>query len=215
MYKIDLHTHSIASHDGGLKAGDYKDALSSGNLNYVAVTDHNTIDFALKLNSEIGEQVIVGEEINTKEGEIIGLYLSECIPADLDLKDAVKRVKAQGGLVYIPHPFETVRSGLSRESLNEIVKEVDIVEIYNGRAIFQNKSKLALEWSSLHNAAGASSSDAHGRRGWLKTYSILTSRPNKNNLVELIGPARHRNDKVGVIGIMYPKLNKIKKIRRR
>lgn len=75
MFKIDLHTHSTSSPDGGITAHQYEEALSTGVLDCVAITDHNRIDFAEKLERSFGDKIIVGEEIMTSGGEIIGLYL--------------------------------------------------------------------------------------------------------------------------------------------
>src|SRR5262245_43185713 len=110
--KIDLHTHSIASPDRSLSAKNYQKMLASGKLDYVAVTDHNVIDFARILHDQLGEQIIVGEEIATSEGEIIGLYLTSVVPSGLSAAETVRAIKDQDGLVYIPHPFETLRNGL-------------------------------------------------------------------------------------------------------
>src|SRR5882757_5862760 len=99
MIKIDLHTHSVASPDGSLTAVHYQRAL--GRLDVIAVTDHNRIDFAQKLQTELGERIIVGEEITTLEGEIVGLYLQTLIPAGLSVVETVRQIHAQGALVYI------------------------------------------------------------------------------------------------------------------
>jgi predicted metal-dependent phosphoesterase TrpH len=74
MYKIDLHTHSSASSDGGITADQYSKIISQNILDYVAITDHNKVSFAMKLSEELGDKIIVGEEIMTSEGEIIGLF---------------------------------------------------------------------------------------------------------------------------------------------
>jgi predicted metal-dependent phosphoesterase TrpH len=123
MPRVDLHTHSLASPDGALRAADYTVMLASGRLNYIAVTDHNRIDFALQLQAQLGPQIIVGEEITTTDGEIIGLYLHEVVPAGLSTLEAVQRIRQQGGLVYVPHPFETVRKGITAATLDTIATD--------------------------------------------------------------------------------------------
>jgi Predicted metal-dependent phosphoesterases (PHP family) len=74
MYKVDLHTHSIASPDGSLNEDNYRKMLETGRLDCIAVTDHNTIAFAKELHANLGDRIIVGEEITTLDGEIIGLF---------------------------------------------------------------------------------------------------------------------------------------------
>jgi predicted metal-dependent phosphoesterase TrpH len=210
MPRVDLHTHSQASPDGALSLKHYQQMLSSGKLDAIAITDHNRIDFAQHAQSELGSAIIIGEEILAREGEIIGLYLTENIPAGLNATDTVKRIRAQGGIVYIPHPFETVRKGLPLETLNHIAPYIDIVETYNGRS-FQNRSDHARTWALEHKKPWASSSDAHGWRGWGNTASVIMEHPSKHSLLHLLSMAAHDTTSTGIVGRLYPKLNALRK----
>jgi len=210
MYKIDLHTHSQASPDGALSADDYRRMLASGKLDYIAVTDHNRIDFAVELQAQLGRQIIIGEEITTMQGEIIGLYLARAVSAGLSLTEAVTAIHEQGGLVYIPHPFETVRKGITTPDLSSIAAEVDIIETYNGRTL-QNKANRAITWAAKHKVPGAASSDAHGWIGWGKTYSVLLDAPTRENLLEQLAMATGSHGSVGIRGRLYPKLNRLRR----
>ena len=209
--KVDLHTHSAASPDGALTVADYQRILKEGRLDCIAVTDHNTIDFARKLQADLGAQIIIGEEISTGDGEIIGLYLSRAVPAGLSAMQAATAVRSQGGLVYIPHPFETVRSGISLVTLNRIAQLVDIIEVHNGRAVFQNRGAIARQWAADHHVASAASSDAHGQSGWGRTYSVLSVQPSRETLPQLLQTAELQTGYVGVRGILYPKLNRMRR----
>lgn len=211
MLAIDLHTHSEGSPDGSIDLPAYQYMLAKGSLDYIAVTDHDTIEMAQRLQRELGERIIVGQEIDTKEGEIIGLYLTKHVPAHKGAKATVHAIKKQGGLVYIPHPFETVRKGISLEALDEIAADVDIIETHNGRAMFQNMSDQATAWARLHEVATAASSDAHGKVGWGKTYSSISDVPTKDNLVGLLQHATLQREFVGWAGLLYPKLNRLRK----
>lgn len=210
-YKIDLHTHSIASPDGALTAGDYQHALEKELLDFIAVTDHNTIAFARQLQAELGDRIIIGEEIKTTEGEIIGLYLKESIPSQLSPKETIVRIRNQGGLVYIPHPFETVRSGISMKTLETIAGDVDIIEVHNGRAVLQNRSEIAKEWAVQNHIPGAASSDAHGVAGWGRTYSVLPAKPTRGRLAQQLHQATYEAHWPGFKGLLYPKVNRFKK----
>lgn len=211
MYKIDLHTHSSVSPDGALLPSHYEAALKRGILDYIAVTDHNDISNALKLHQAFGDQIIVGEEVMTGQGEIIGLYLKENISAGMTAKQTVEAIHGQGGLVYIPHPFETVRKGVSNATLDEIADQVDIIETHNGRAVFQKKGALARDWSVRHDVPSASSSDAHGWHGWGKTYSLIADRPTEKTLSSLLREADYFIGTVGMLGVLYPKFNRLRK----
>ena len=211
MFKIDLHTHSLQSPDGSLRITDYQSLLGRGDLHYIAVTDHNTIEYALKVKEKLGDKIIVGEEISAREGEIVGLYLSTAIPAGLSAAETADKIHEQGGLVYIPHPFETVRKGLPLEALEGIASAIDIIEVHNGRAIFQDRSTRTIDWAKLYQLPGAASSDAHGRYGWGKTYSVIKDRPTKENLAEQLYNATCKVGSPGVRGVLYPKVNRLRK----
>lgn len=210
MYKIDLHTHSVQSPDGSLSKADYQSILDRGLLDVIAVTDHNTISFAQKLHTELGDKIIIGEEITAREGEIIGLYLKEVVPAGLSAAETADRIHQQGGIVYVPHPFETIRKGLTLPALEGISDAVDIVETQNGRAT-QNKSSKAIDWAKLYQLPGAASSDAHGKHGWGKTYSVVDMVPTKENLAEQLMKATYAFGSPGLRGKLYPKFNRVRK----
>lgn len=211
MFKVDLHTHSVASPDGGISSHQYRQILNNGMLDVVAVTDHNTAEFALELQKELGDQVIVGEEIMSSHGEIIGLYLTATIPGGLSPLDTIRRIKDQGGLVYVPHPFETVRKGIGPGALEEIAEYIDIMEVCNGRAFLQNRSSQAVVWARLNHVVGAASSDAHGVKGVGKTFSSLSEIPTKENLVTLLEHGVLRTSVPSPRALLYPKYHRLRK----
>lgn len=215
MFKIDLHTHSTSSHDGGISAKQYQEALSNGTLDAIAITDHNTIEFAQVLHRQLGDRIIVGEEVMTDHGEIIGLFLKERVPAGLSPEDTVRHIKDQGGLVYIPHPFETIRSGMGPAALDKIVDYIDIVEVCNGRAFLQNRSSQAVVWARLNHLQSAASSDAHGSKGLGKTYSDVADIPTRETLLSLLDRAVLRTERPSAQSLLYPKYHKLRKKLRR
>ncbi|HVU59552.1 MAG TPA: PHP-associated domain-containing protein [Candidatus Saccharimonadales bacterium] len=210
MYKIDLHTHSTASPDGGLSAGDYRQMLAAGRLDVIAVTDHNTITGAQLLQAELGIQIIVGEEISTTTGDLIGLYLTEAIPAGLEAAEAARRIKAQHGLVYVPHPFEQVRKGIGSQ-LEALAAHVDIIEIHNGRSLSPRGNALAKRWATAQQLPGAASSDAHGMHGWGRTYTMVAAVPTAATLPALLARATYVTARSSLRGALYPKANKLRK----
>lgn len=211
MYKVDLHTHSEASPDGGITPEQYAKALENEKLDYIAITDHDRIDFALGLQKALGDKIIVGQEITTTQGELIGLYLHEAIAAGKSAQATAHLIKDQGGLVYVPHPFETVRSGIQRDVLDEIIDLVDIIEIHNGRALSQKHALQAATWAKLHNKPGASSSDAHGYKGLGHSYSILTEVPSRGSLTSTIKMTALAHRRAPAYTLLYPKLNRLSK----
>jgi predicted metal-dependent phosphoesterase TrpH len=212
IYKIDLHTHSIASADGGLRLVHYATMLAEGTLDYIAITDHGRIDFALEAQTKLGDGIIVGQEVKTIEGELIGLFLKEPIPDGKTARETAELIHAQKGLVYVPHPFETVRSGITDAGLYKIAAQIDVMEICNGRAMFQNRSHQSELWATQHKLPGAASSDAHGPNGWGKTWSEIGVAPTARTLVKALHNARYNKELVGVRGVLYPKLNRLRKL---
>ncbi len=211
MYKVDFHTHSWASPDGNLTKDDYTKLLENNVLDYIAVTDHNTVQAAIELNNAFGDRIIIGKEIMTQQGEIIGLFLSADIPAGRGLLETITMIKDQGGLVYVPHPFESIRKGLSRSVLDVHTEKIDIVEIHNARAFFQNLGPQAATWAKFHHKVMAASSDAHGKKGIGTTYTVLTDKPASHNLVELLAKAHFVTDRPPLSSLLYPKLNRLRK----
>ena len=131
-------------------------------LNCIAVTDHNTIQGALATQSLAPFRVIVGEEIKTAGGEIIGLFLQEAIPRGLPPLETVKLIKDQGGLVSIPHPFDQFRrSVIDRQSLEEVLPYVDIMEAFNARNTLQRANERALALAQRHGIITSAVSDSH------------------------------------------------------
>jgi hypothetical protein len=211
--KIDLHTHSEASPDGALTEADYRRMLDSGKLDFIAVTDHNTADFAIGLRKRLGDRIIVGEEIRTTQGEIIGLYLRETVPKLMSPADTVAAIREQGGLVCVPHPFEDVRRGLHRAALDAIADDIDMIEVHNGRAVFQNKSKQAYAWAALHDCRGVANSDSHASSGWGRTYTCIAKPPTRDTFVDLLQEAEYIVGFPGLRAVLYPKFNRLRKRR--
>jgi len=163
-FKVDLHVHSAHSPCSAFLPvrNIEKIALRCG-LNAVAITDHNSIEGALELKALARQiKVIVAEEIKTREGEIIGYFLSEKIPAGLPVKQTIQEIRQQGGLVSIPHPFDTLRtSRITRDALEEIISDVDMLETFNSRDVFQKTDTAFIEKSKRLGVIPVAGSDAH------------------------------------------------------
>jgi predicted metal-dependent phosphoesterase TrpH len=131
-------------------------------INCIAIADHGTAEGALKMQAMAPFTVIVAEEILTPHGEIMGMFLKETIPSGLSVEETISRIKAQGGLVNIPHPFETIRgSALNSRIIEEIADQIDLVEVFNARSPFAANSAKALAFAQKHGLAHGAGSDAH------------------------------------------------------
>ena len=163
--------HTRFSPDSDTRPERLVDRCRKVGLNCIAVTDHNTIDGALVVRRAADFTVIVGEEVTTTEGEITGLFLDEAVPRGLSPLETAKRVKAQGGLVSIPHPFDRFRrSVISRKALDEILPYTDIVEVFNSRNSFSDADRRAQDFAREHGLLASGVSDAHTTMELGRTY---------------------------------------------
>lgn len=211
MIKVDFHTHSEASRDGGISPYGYARALENEQLDMIAITDHDRIDFALGMQQALGaDRIIVGEEISTLDGEIIGLFLTSKIKKGLSALATIDEIRAQNGIVYVPHAFETVRKGLQLALLDSLEQDIDIIEAPNGRAVFQNFGAQAYEWAQQHRKVTAAGSDAHGARGLGYTYTSVFNRLTRNNTLEELKKARIVYHKPPYDTLLYPKFNLVR-----
>lgn len=211
-FKIDLHTHSSISFDGGISAAQYAKLLNENPNLYIAITDHNDVSLAIELQNKHGDRIIVGEEILTLDGEIIGLYLTDKISAGLTAQETIQKIQDHGGLVYIPHPLEKTRKGLSIETLLEISDAIDIIETFNARSKEGWLRAQIQKFADEHGLVSASSSDAHGVNGTGTAYSVLSSTPTKENLVELLKQGTLVTKTPPILSFLDPLRNKIKRI---
>lgn len=160
--KIDLHTHTFCSKDSLMQYERIITAVERAGLDGIAVTDHNELRGALELERIAPFRVIPAEEIKTSHGEIIGLFLHEWIPPGLAPLETVERIHEQGGLAYVPHPFDEVRgSRIRREALEEVTPHIDILEVFNARNAMPAYNTRALEYARQHNLLAGAGSDAH------------------------------------------------------
>ena len=140
-------------------------------LNCIAVTDHNTIEGALEVQRLASFMVIIGEEVGSTAGEITGLFLNEPVPRGLSPVETVERIKDQGGLVSIPHPFDRFRREvIHRGALDEVLPYVDIVEAFNSRNSLNADNRMAQELAERHGLLVSAVSDAHTTLELGRTY---------------------------------------------
>jgi predicted metal-dependent phosphoesterase TrpH len=162
MLRADLHIHTADSMDSTTSVEQVVARCLETGISCIAVTDHGAVANALRLKSMAPFPVIVGEEILTPHGEIMGLFLTERVPSPLPAQEAVARIKAQGGLVCIPHPFDRLRgSALGGRMVEMLLPEIDIIEVFNSRTHLLRDLARALSFAQSHGFAAGAGSDAH------------------------------------------------------
>ena len=145
--KVELHTHTGFSHDSIVSLDKVVRACLKKQINCIAVTDHNQIEGAIRLQKMAPFKVIVGEEILTKEGEIIGLFLKKRISAGLSMKATINRIRNQGGIVYLPHPYD-------KTTRPQILKQEDNPKYYKIIKHFEKLTSIGAVLNTSFNIHG-------------------------------------------------------------
>ena len=174
---MDLHCHTSASFDSIASPEAVVRAAADRGLTHLAITDHDRIDGALEARDRAQQlareieppvEILVGEEIRTRDGDVIAVFLQEAVPPGLSAAEAIAAVREQGGLVGIPHPFDRTRGSLLREArgddraaLEGLVGRVDWIEAWNARVMLGNGNQRAAELAVAAGLPGVAVSDAH------------------------------------------------------
>jgi predicted metal-dependent phosphoesterase TrpH len=160
--RVELHLHTCYSDDSLVKPDRLVAYCRNKGIDKFAITDHNEINGALEAQAIAPEHVIVGEEILTTEGELLGYFVSEKVPAGLTPMATIERLKAQGAVVSVAHPFDPVRSKhWTTESLLALAPYLDAVEIFNSRCLRAKPNAEAKIFAAEQGLPGTVGSDAH------------------------------------------------------
>jgi len=162
---VDLHCHTNASFDSLADPLAVVRAARDRGITHLAITDHDRIDGALRAREAAipGITILVGEEIKTSGGDLVAVFLEEAVPPGLSPVETIARVRAQGGLVGIPHPFDRYRGSIGKadDALRALVGLVDWVETHNARIVGGKGNELAAEFAREVGLPGVAVSDAH------------------------------------------------------
>jgi predicted metal-dependent phosphoesterase TrpH len=179
-YFVDLHCHTNASFDSLSSPQKVVEAAATRGLTHLAVTDHDRIDGALRARNAApdGLMVIVGEEIRTADGDLIALFLEEAVEPHQPARETIEAVRAQGGLVGIPHPFDRYRGSMLKDpGLEALAQLVDWVEAHNARVVGGTGNERAQQFARDMGLPGIAVSDAHSVIEVGVAYTALDTDP--------------------------------------
>lgn len=161
--RVDLHSHTMWSGDCTTTPDEVEEAVVASGIDVLCVTDHSAIRGAIELSARLPCRVIVGEELRTHAGEVIGLFLTERVPFGVSAHEAASRIRAQGGLVYIPHPFDPVRHNLREAELRALADDglIDAIEAFNAKTSLAHLNEQAAALARELDLPGGAGSDAH------------------------------------------------------
>jgi predicted metal-dependent phosphoesterase TrpH len=173
LIEVDLHMHTDHSGDCATPVEVLLASAREQGLGAIAVTDHNEISGALEAKAQAVRpgpdrpvKVIVGEEVKTaSEGEVIGLFIKEKIPRGLSLPETIAEIKRQGGIVYVPHPFDRMHSVPDYEHLLKVLDDVDAIEVFNPRVAISAFNEEAARFAAKYRITAGAGSDSHVAQG--------------------------------------------------
>jgi len=210
MIKVDMHVHTSCSPDSLIDVDDLLRTCDRNRVDCVAVTDHDTAECALKLHEQEPSRIIVGEEIHTTAGEIIGLFLKETIQPGLSPVETVEEIKQQGGLVYVPHPFDRMRGSVIQQyAIDEILQEIDIMEVFNSRSVFPWSNKRAANFAEKNGILVGAGSDAHARYEVGNAYMLIEPFRSAEDFLKNLADAEVRANKTPVLLNLMTKIYKM------
>jgi predicted metal-dependent phosphoesterase TrpH/SAM-dependent methyltransferase len=161
--KVELHVHTKYSYDCTSSFHNLIEACKNKHIDVLGVADHNEIRGAFRLRNLAPFKVLIGQEILTSEGEVVGFFLKESIDSGLSMEETIRRIKRQGGISYLPHPLDmtTRKTSVTNLNLRKTAESVDIIEVHNGRTIIPSDNKKALNLANENQKIMGVGSDAH------------------------------------------------------
>ncbi len=167
LIDVDLHMHTDHSYDCATPVEVLLAEARARGLGAIAVTEHNEISGALEAAEKAkGIKVIVGEEVKTaSQGEVIGLFIREKIPRGMSLQETIAEIKRQGGLVYVPHPFDRMHSVPDYRHLLDVLDDIDLIEVFNPRVAIAEFNEEAVRFAAKYRIIAGAGSDAHVPQG--------------------------------------------------
>jgi len=161
-WNVETHSHTEWSKDCLVQPERIFRLCAERGIDRIAITDHNTADGAIAMQKLMPNLVIVGEEIMTTQGELLGYFLQETIPAGLTPEETIRRLRDQGAAISVSHPFDRFRKGAWQQGdLERIIDKVDAIEVFNARCLLSQDNAKALAFAQQHGVLGTAGSDAH------------------------------------------------------
>jgi len=191
--RVDCHLHTCYSGDAVTTIDELAERVESSGIDAICITDHHAIRGALEaVERDVGCRVIVGEEVRTARGELIGLFLDERIPHGLSPMETAARVRGQGGVVYVPHPFDPVRRPLAEDAARELhaARLLDALEVFNAKTSLASLNERAGALARELGLPGGAGSDAHGPEAIGAAYVEVDDFDGPDDFVRALHDAR-------------------------
>ncbi|MBA7601238.1 hypothetical protein ES703_08305 [subsurface metagenome] len=213
MLKADFHIHTTYSMDCEMSLEDIIARCLKTEINCIAVSDHGTVEGALKMQSLAPFKVIVGEEILTHNGEIMGIFLKEGISSGIPIEEAISRIKAQDALVCLPHPFDPFRGlRLNNNRLEKLAEQIDIIEVFNARSPLSGPTTKAQTFAMKYDLPGIAGSDAHSANEIGYTYVEMSEFNTKDEFLQALRKGKISTRKASYLVHLFSTWAKLKNL---
>ncbi len=197
--RVDMHSHTMWSGDCTTTPDELHQAVVASGIDVLCITDHNSVAGAKRLVDELPCRVIIGEELRIGHGELIGLFLTAAIPPGLTAADSARAIRDQGGIVYVPHPFDPMRNALAPHVIDEIVEAglVDAFEVRNAKTSLESLNQKAADYAARHGLLAGAGSDAHVPDALGAAYVEMPDFDDRSDFLVALGKGRivgHHSD---------------------
>lgn len=194
IWQVELHSHTLWSKDCVVSFDAIIRLCQQRGIDRIAITDHNTADGALAMQKLAPDLVIVGEEIMTDRGEILGYFMQESIPPGLTPDETIRRLREQGAVISVSHPFDRLRKGAwHEEDLLRIIDQVDAIEVFNARCMYADDNVKAMQFAQKHQLTGTVGSDAHSRIEYGRALAQMPPFEGASDFLLALRAAQHLN----------------------
>ncbi len=191
-WRVELHCHTLYSKDCVVEFDTILRLCEQRGIDKIAITDHNTAEAAIMMQKLAPERVIVGEEIMTTQGELLGYFMQESIPAGLTPEETIKRLRDQGAAISVSHPFDRLRKGAWLEAdLRRILDQVDAIEVFNSRCMFGNDNRKAQAFAMETGTRCTVGSDAHSKIEYGRALMVMQPFEGAPDFVAGLAAAKH------------------------
>ncbi len=200
LLRADFHIHTKYSMDCNTPLEKIITRCLEAGINCIAISDHDTIEGALEMQKIAPFPVIVAGEILTPQGEIMGMFLKEHVPIGLPIEEAISRVKAQGALVCLPHPFDTFRGlRIDNKRLEALVEQIDVIEVFNARSPFSAPTTKARTFAEKWGITQSAGSDAHSLAEIGNAYIEMPEFEGKDDFLQALGKGKIHGQRTSLL----------------
>lgn len=204
QWRVELHCHSVYSKDSLIRLNDFPRIARRAGLDRIILTDHNTAEGALRAAQMFPDLIIPGEEVMTTGGELLAWFVRESVPPGLPPHEAIARLREQGAVIGVSHPFDRYRHGAWQlDDLLAIAGDVDAIEVFNARCLHMEDNDQALAFAEPHGTLMTAGSDAHIPREYGRAVMVMPPFDNHSESFRQALAASSREERLSSFAVHF------------